>query len=89
MNTKIWVLLLIYLIFIVANFGVTFAYLQRCDLTKINDCTTNCIYALVTSLPGFFGTISILILCRFPKYGWVFYYLNPEKENKLYNSIWN
>ena len=89
MNIKIWILLCIYLIFIVVNFGIAFAYLQQCNLTKANNRTTNCMYALVASLPGFFGTVSILIHCRFPKYGWVFYYLNPEEENKLYNSIWN
>lgn len=95
MYVKIEILLCIYLVFFIINFGTVLAYLQRCGLTKFDNWVTNYIYALVASLPGFFGTISILMHCRFPKYGWtlksncndVFHSITRGKET--YKSIWN
>lgn len=78
MDIKIWILLYIYLIFFVINFFITFIYLQRYDLTE----TDNYIYALIASLPGFFGTTSILIhYCSFKTV--------YSKPDILYKSIWN
>lgn len=86
MYTKIGILLYIYLIFFIINFGTVLAYLQQYDSTKFNNRVTNYTYALVASLPGFFGTISILIHCQFLKYGWT---LKSARKKEIYKSIWN
>lgn len=86
------IILCVYVVFFVFNFGTAFAYLQRRGLTKNGNQVTNCTRALITSLPGFFGTICILIYCHFPKYGWTLDYLKPNSITKgkgTYRSIWN
>lgn len=82
------ILLNIYIMFFIFNFGIIFAYLQQHDLTKTNDWTTNYTHALIISLPGFFGTISIIRYCHFPKYGWTLDKSKPKGKG-TYKSIWD
>lgn len=97
MHIKIGIILCIYILFFVINFGIVLAYLQKSGDTKFNNWITNYTYAIVASLPGFFGTIGIMVHCLFPKYGWT---LIPTKSNhwnnticsitkKAYKSIWD
>lgn len=90
MMVTIEIIIGIYLIFFIFNFGATFSYLQ--STTTFDNYL---VYALIASLPGFFGTISILKCCHFPKYGWAFGGLKSGdnnsiiKEKETYKSIWN
>lgn len=68
-------LIIAYLISFGFNFGLSFAYLQRSRLEcnkeqKLPPPKNDYLRALTTSLPGIFGTLSVLKVTHFPKYGW-------------------
>ena len=98
-----------YLLTFVLNFGMVFAYLQRSKLED-DSCKhlpitkDDCCHALITSLPGPFGILSIFGSCNFFKYGWKitpgecngkwsYIYdkrmlVTPSNSSGLYKSIW-
>lgn len=66
---------MVYLISFGINFGIAFAYLQRSRLDsnvsqKLPPAKNDYLHALTTSLPGIFGTLGILKVSRYPRYGW-------------------
>lgn len=75
MNIIIEALIAFYLIGFSLNFGMSFAYLQRSrlefsDEQKLPPAKKDYLRALTTSLPGIFGTLGIIKVSNFPKYGW-------------------
>lgn len=82
------ILIIAYLIGFCFNFGMTFAYLQRSRLEssktqKLPPVKNDYLRALTTSLSGIFGTLSILKVSNFPRYGWK---IAPGEYNK--NNNW-
>ena len=88
MPSIIPIILIHYLLFIILDFGIVFAYLQRSDLSnnELPNTGTNYLRALTISLPGPFGTLSIIKLCKFPIYGWTLLPGESEKSKRLYEQ---
>ena len=68
-------IVVVYLISFGINFGISFAYLQRSrlessDVQKLPPAKSDYLRALATSLPGIFGTLGVLKVSRYPRYGW-------------------
>ena len=67
--------IIVYLVGFCFNFGIAFAYLQRSRLEynktkKLPPVKNDYLRALTTSLPSIFGTLGILKVSHFPRYGW-------------------
>lgn len=74
-SSIIGILVIVYLIGFVINFGISFAYLQRSRLEsgktqKLPPAKDDYLRALTTSLAGIFGTLGVLKISCFPRYGW-------------------
>lgn len=69
------ILIIAYLVGFCFNFGMAFAYLQRSrlessEIQKLPPIKNDYLRALTTSLSGIFGTLGILKVSNFPRYGW-------------------
>lgn len=89
MNHIIEVLIISYLIGFGINFGIAFAYLQRSRLEyslskKLPPAKNDYLRSLTTSLPSIFGTLGILKVSHFPRYGWKITLGEYKYSNWLY-----
>lgn len=89
MSHIIETLIIAYLIGFGLNFGIAFAYLQRSRLEssipqKLPTAKNDYLRALTTSLPSIFGTLGILKVSNFPRYGWKITPRERKHSNWLY-----